>query len=149
MASQQIVCYAPAGFSDFLQTLSEIQGARLGQLVAQLTTGQAPKAEEQAHAMLTSLMAHKGKLKVPSFVLGFRLKDTKRAQAQLDRLQQLMDAIVKRAPPLEGRFKSQKVGGGNYLTLNLDGSLVPWDSIPFNRIEKNAGEFDDLVKKLK
>jgi len=148
MASSEIFFYAPAGFSDFLQVLSETQGANLGQIVTQLTTGQKPKSEDQIHDMLTVLQAHKDKLKMPSFIWGFRLEDTRRAQAQLDRLAKLMDNLVKQTPPLKGRFKPMKVGG-NFLTLTLDGKMVPWDNISFNDIEKKPGDFDDLVKKLK
>jgi hypothetical protein len=149
MVSSEIFFYAPAGFSDFLQAASAIYGVQLSQMMSQLPTGRQPKPEDQLYAILSALNANKGKLKVPSFVYGFRLQDTKRAQAQLDRLTQLMGEVVKHAPPLEGRVKSTKIGGGSFLTLTLDGSLVPWDNVPFNRIEKNAGEFDELVKKFK
>src|SRR5205807_5937909 len=104
MAGNEIFFYAPAGFSDFLQLMSEINGAQLGQVVAMMTTGQPPEPKEQTHAVITALKEHKGELKVPSFVFGFRLEDTKRAKAQLDRLAKLMGNVVEQAPPLKGRF---------------------------------------------
>src|SRR5262249_14078329 len=89
------------------------------------------------------------KLEARGFVLGSRRENTKRATAQLGRLEKLMESLVDRTPPLKGRFKKAKVGGGNFLTLALDGSMVPWEQVPLNKIEKNPGEFDGLVKKLK
>jgi hypothetical protein len=149
MVSNEVFFYAPAGFSDFIELMSELQGSRIGQMFAQLAGGGAPKPEDQFHTMLTALKDYKGKLKAPSFVFGFRLDDTKRAKAQLDRLDKLMGNLVEQAPLLKGRFKPAKLGGGNFLTLTLDGKMIPWDKIPFDSIEKKAGEFDDLVKKLK
>src|SRR5262249_45765414 len=86
MVSNEVFFYSPAGFSDFLQLMSEIQGARIGEMFAMLGGGQPPQPEEQLHSLLTALKDHKGKLQLPSFVWGFRLEDTKRAKAQLDRL---------------------------------------------------------------
>ena len=35
------------------------------------------------------------------------------------------------------------------MALTLDGSMVPWDRIPFKDYEEKEGQFDNLVKKLK
>ncbi len=36
----------------------------------------------------------------------------------------------------------------DYLVLQLDGSLVPWDHIPWERLEQQPGQFDKLKAKL-
>ncbi|MBI1916167.1 MAG: hypothetical protein HYS12_15750 [Planctomycetes bacterium] len=149
MVSSEIFFYAPAGFSDFLALMSAMQAAQYKQSFAPLFGGGQPTPEDQFHAILTAFKEQKDKFKAPNFVWGFRLEDTKRAKAQLGRLEKLLGDLVDQVPPLKGRFKTTEVGGNRFLTLTFDGKMVPWDDIPFNRIEKKAGEFDDLVKKLK
>ena len=31
---------------------------------------------------------------------------------------------------MKGRFKKTKVGNNDFLTLNLDGGMIPWDQVP-------------------
>jgi hypothetical protein len=52
-------------------------------------------------------------------------------------------------PPLNGRVETTEIDGDKFLTVKLDGSMVPWDQIPIKDIEEKDGEFDGLVKKLK
>src|SRR5207253_2014452 len=130
MVSNEVFFYSPAGFSDFLQLMSEMQGARIGEMFAMLGGGRPPQPEEQLHSYLTALKEHKGKLQVPGFVWGFRLEDTKRAKAQLGRLEKLLGDLVEKAEPLKGRFKKTTIGKGEFLTLTFDGKMVPWDKVP-------------------
>jgi hypothetical protein len=41
------------------------------------------------------------------------------------------------------------VGSDSFLTLTLDGEMVPWDQVPLKDIEDKPGQYDDLVKKFK
>jgi hypothetical protein len=96
------------------------------------------------------LRKRKALVKVPEFVIGFKIKDAKKAEAQIKRLEKLLSDLEGMAPPqLKGALKRTKVGDSNFLTLNLDGSMVPWDDLPLKDLEDKAGEFDDVVKHLK
>ena len=118
-------------------------------MLSQLRGGGQNQLQEMFYAYLETLNANKDKLKIPGLVFGFRLKDSKRATTQIDRLAKLLEGAIEQAPPLKGRLKRAKVGGGSFLTLALDGGMIPWDGLPLKKIEKNAGEFDELLKKLK
>jgi hypothetical protein len=49
---------------------------------------------------------------------------------------------------MKGRVKHVQIGGKRFLTLNLDGSLVPWNKFPWKDLEQNEGQFDNLIKTL-
>jgi hypothetical protein len=57
--------------------------------------------------------------------------------------------MLEQVPQMKGRLKRTKVAGGDFLTLSLDGEIVPWDQIPIKDLEEEPGEFDDVIKKLK
>jgi hypothetical protein len=102
-----------------------------------------------AREIMHVLLAEKDKLKVPELVCGFRLTDTKKATNQIARLETLANQMAKQAPPLKGRIKRVKVGDSSFLTLQLDGSMVPWEEIPIRDLESKPGELDPLIKHLK
>src|SRR5262249_15332002 len=81
-------------------------------------------------------------------VFGFRVEDAKRARAQLDRLEKLLGGLAEQVPQMKGRVKTTRVGGASFLTVAVDGKMVPWEQVPLDKVEKKQGEFDDLVKKL-
>ena len=60
--------------------------------------------------------------------------------------QTLTDVGQLRIVPLNGTGMTIR---DEFLTLNLDGSMVPWDEIPFKDFEQKPGEFDEVVKRLK
>jgi hypothetical protein len=148
MGSQEIFGYTPAGSGAFIGLLQELQGARYYYLLAQLVSGQR-KPEKITRVLLETLNENKDKLKVPGFVIGFRLEDTRRAAGQLERLEKLLNALAEQAPVLKGRFKRSRIGTGSFLTLALDGGMIPWEDVGLKQIEEKPGEFDALVKKLK
>ncbi len=82
-------------------------------------------------------------------VIGFKLSKLDRAEKQLQRLEELLKGITEQKPELKGRLKRVKLGDNSFLTLTLDGKLVPWEQVPIKDLEEKPGEFDKLVKKLK
>ena len=72
------------------------------------------------------------KLKFPTFVKGAKLTDTQAAVAQLKRLENLATAAFAQQPQLQKNFAREKIGNSEFLTLRLDGSLVPWPMIMQN-----------------
>jgi hypothetical protein len=102
----------------------------------------------QIQLLLHSLADNVDLIRMPDLVIGFKLQDTKRAEAQLKRLEDHLSVAAAQLPPLEGRVKRVQVEKGSILTLNLDGKMVPWDRIPFKDYEDKPGEFDKLVDKL-
>ncbi len=106
-------------------------------------------SQAQVRAVLRVLARNPDKVRIPDFVIGFKIASPKKAEAQLKRLEALLEAVAAQQPILQGRVKRVKLGTGNYLTLNLDGSMVPWDPGAITDLAEAAGEFDGVVKKLK
>ena len=50
----------------------------------------------------------------PDLVLGFKISDPKRAEAQLKRLEELLNGLAAQAPQLQGHFGRSKVGTGSH-----------------------------------
>jgi hypothetical protein len=150
--SHEIFFCGGANWVPFFELTSILNNAqRYGPLPVLIEKG--PQAVEknnlQAQLMLRALAAHPELIQVPDFIVGFKLTDTKRAQNQLKRLEVIAVALSGMNPALKGRVKTVKVGDDSFLTVNLDGSMVPWDEIPIKSVEEKEGEFDGLVKKLK
>jgi hypothetical protein len=99
--------------------------------------------------MLRVLNEHTARLQAPDTVIGFRLKDSRAATEQLGRLEEVLKDVLGRQPQLKDRLKRRQFAGGDFLVLELDGSLVPWDEVPWEKIETKEGEFAALQKKLK
>ncbi len=106
-------------------------------------------AKEMGRDSIEKLAKNLDKLVPPTVVLGFKHTDAARAKAQLTRLEKLINDNIDQAPKLKGRFHRQTIGDGDYLTLHLDGGMVPWNEIPRKEIEKTPGEFDKLFDRLK
>ncbi len=72
---------------------------------------------------------------------------------QLERLEKQAAAALEGNPQLKGRLNEDRGGRRlSYLTLTLDGSLIPWDEVPlddFRKIEANKGDVDKIVARLK
>jgi hypothetical protein len=150
--SHEIFCYGGGDWADFTELAMQITNAvRFGPAQALLTGNPGGKApnELQAQAALRALAKNQNLVKMPDFVLGFKVREPKKAEAQIKRLEALLKGLAEQAPPLAGRLRRANVGGHSFLTLTLDGSLVPWDEVPFKDFEDKPGEFDPLVKKLK
>lgn len=99
--------------------------------------------------VLSALQDDLDNVVVPDLALGFKVSDPKVAKRQVARLAVVLNAAALAVPPLTGNVKSQKVGEDNLTTVTLDGAKIPWNQIPWELIEENAGDFDELRDHLK
>jgi hypothetical protein len=146
--SHEIFLYGGKGWNDFLALLTQLNYA---QQFAPLQTVLGGKFEDvekdRMRAMLRVLKKNRKLIKMPDFVIGFKLTDSKKAAAHLDRLHKMV-ADAAEALPFLKRVKRDKTHG-DLVVLELDGSLIPWDEVPVGEIEEKKGEFDDLIKHIK
>jgi hypothetical protein len=151
MFSDEVFCYGAANVTDFTSLMMEVMGgARYGPAMMQLSgEAKGPPGQAQARAVLGTLSANIDRVKFPDTVVGFKLRKTAPAEAQLKRLETLLNSLAQQVPQLAGRVKRQKVVGCDFLILALDGSMVPWDRVPLKDIEATPGEYEPLIKKLK
>ena len=89
---------------------------------------------------------------MPNFVLGFKLKNADLAKEELIKLETMGNILLESNEQTKGHFKKSKVGKYDYLVLELDGEMVPWDQVPMDKLkqmELNEGDFQKIIDKLK
>lgn len=148
--SNEVFVYAGAGAGDAVALMQEMQGGmQFGRAFNQFfgQNGE-DRATAQARAALQALAEKPERIKAPELVVGFKVSDPAKVAAQLKRLDPVVADALKDGP-LAGRSKRAKVGGDDFLLLNLDGSLVPWDMLPLAQFEEKEGEFGPLLERLK
>ena len=151
-SSDEIFVYGDDTWVGFLELFQQVNAASRSQpVIAQLKARPAadPSPNSRPAAVLSVLAANPDLIKVPNLVLGFKVTDAKRAERQLKRLEALAEQAADQTPQLKGRVKRTKIGDSSFLTLTADGSQVPWDAIPWDKVEDKPGEFKPLLRKLK
>jgi hypothetical protein len=127
--SHEIFVYGDEGFGDMVEFATELnQANQRAQMMA--LAGDVDNIQE---VMLQQIMQvvekHLDTLQVPDAVIGFRLTDSQRATAELNRAEQLLTAILAQQPGLGERLSRSQIAGGDFLSLQLDGSLIPWAAL--------------------
>lgn len=155
MMSQEVfLCGDPAS-ADNVELLQQIVGAmRYGPALAQMT-GQARDLDPQklnARLLLSTLAENRDLIKVASTIIGFRVKDVQRAKDALVKLEMAAGLAAIHAPQVAASVKLSKVAGNDYLTISLDGKMVPWDKVPMGALEEveaKKGDAKKVIDKLK
>jgi hypothetical protein len=150
MGGQEIFCFGGANWVDFADVAGQLMMTMQFNPAFLGARGSAEDARKhQARVILDLLAQHIDALEVPDLVVGFRIVDTERAERQLGRLEQFLKMAEAQAPQFKGRVQRGKSHGGDFITVTVDGSMIPWDKLPIEDWERSPGEFDDLIKKLK
>ncbi len=101
--------------------------------------------EVMTERALEILEKHSDTLKVPTVVFGFRIKDQARAKRELDEVHSLIRNLLDEAQPdLAAHLQRDQIGGHEFLTLRLDGSMIPWDQLREEGKELDDEQFDKL-----
>jgi hypothetical protein len=151
LGAEEMFCYGGRDSIEFVQLLGDLnttnQFAPLTELLKAGNLGGpgGVKAENRIALLLQTLAQNPDRIKIPDLVFGFKLSDTTLAKKQLERL----DNLVQGVPPLNQFVKKTKIAGGQFLSVELDGSLVPWEQLPIRNFEEKPGDFDRLMKRLK
>ena len=83
---------------------------------------------------------------MPNLVVGFKLKNTDLAKEQLIKLETIGNILLESNEKTKGHFKKTKVGDHEYLVLELDGAMVPWDEMPMDKLKEMEAEEGDVQK---
>jgi hypothetical protein len=108
--------------------------------------------EVQGKAFVRALAERTELIKCPELVMGFKVKNKALAQEQLDKLDMNLQVLLAMSPIFEKRFERKKVGGHSYMTLSLDGDMIPWDAQVLEKIRSLAAtpaDGDKLIEHLK
>src|SRR5262249_59308657 len=128
---------------------AQMQGSMQFGRLTQLGKGRVDQTQAQIASLLETLKENLELIKIPDLIIGFKVSDAKKVEGQLKRLQELGETLGKEVPEFKGRVKQTKVGDVTLVTLELDGSMVPWDRVPFKDYEEKADEYAPLIKKLR
>jgi hypothetical protein len=155
MGSEEAFVYGGDDFNNFLELLQDVASAlRYEPAVLQMTsqTGGRTPQELQARLLVSTLATNLELLDVPSIVFGFKLKNTDLAKEELIKLEMIANMVLGMNDRTKGRFKKANVGGHEYLTLQLDGGMLPWDKLPveeLKKMEKEKGDAEKIIRHLK
>jgi len=146
--SQEVFIIGDGGYGDSLAAINQMSAAINAVEIEAKKSGQPP--EQIVARRLTEFVDKEaGKLRFPPTVIGFKLTDTVKAEAQIARLEKLANAELDKHDAWKGRLKREKIGGGEILTLKLDGSLLPWDELPPTDNAEAKAAIDKVSEKLK
>ncbi len=154
MTSDEIFTYGDNSWIGFVDLYQDVYSTMQYQpLTAQIENpnhddSDRTPTELQERAILSVLAKNLDRVKIPNLLIGFKVSDPKPAGNQIKRLEALIDALSASLPKLKEHVKRAKVGDASFLTLTIDGSQVPWDSIPWDKLEDKPGEFKALRAKL-
>lgn len=158
MLSHEVFVYGDEGFVGLLDLAQQVLGTmQYGPMLMQVTgEGRGMRPDEmQGMLLLAILCENLDLLKVPDLIVGFKLSDVDRANEQLKNLEMLVAGMLAGQPelaPFKDCFGKTEVGGHHYLTLTLDGKMVPWHELPLRQmreLEAEEGNVDALIAHLK
>ncbi|TMQ34062.1 MAG: hypothetical protein E6K70_09710, partial [Planctomycetota bacterium] len=152
LMGQEVFCYGGPNTADFLQLLASLQGSgQIGNIINQIQKAgglKDPKAQQKM--VLSTLAEHLELIKIPDFIIGFKVGKRDDATAQLKRLETLVTQLLQQAPPpVKQGYKKEKIAGADFMVMTVDGSLLPWQKISLKDYEDKEGEYDKLIEKLK
>ena len=146
-ASHEIFLYGGSGYADALQLVNDVnQGQRLAMVEAMKE--QAEPGKVLVPKVLEAVAARLDGMKMPVTVIGFKLSDPRLAVEQLARLEKFAPALLALVPQGAERFTRQKIAGGEFLSLRLDGGLIPWEAL-LEEHEEYRAQLEKLAEKIK
>jgi hypothetical protein len=138
MFADEVFVYGGNDIAASFKVFMEINAAQRAARLEAMAKGEDAN-ELTAEQVLDVLEKHPNEVKVPTFVLGFRIKDAERAKRELDEVHSLIrNALDARQPELAAHLQRDQIGGHEFLTLRLDGSMIPWE-----KVREEAENIDD------
>lgn len=156
MASSEIFLYGDGRLAKSLALWNEMQsGAQFVRAISVEITGEwsdLTEDERTQRLVFTSLAQDPSRIQMPTMVVGFKTGQQAAVGNQLNRLEKLIRQAIEEHDELailKGRVKREQAAGNVYLTITLEGSMIPWeDEIDWEVIEEEEGQFDDVRKKI-
>jgi len=129
MFSDEIFMYGSGDVAASLELFMELNGVRRTARLEALASGE-DQEEVMARRVMEVLEENAEEFKVPSLVFGWRIENAERAERKLDEVHSLVRHFFdEHHPELSPHLQRDQIGGHEFLTLRLDGSMIPWDQI--------------------
>ncbi len=150
MVSDEVFCYGSADCIELLSLFMELNRAtQFAPFLAMAQGDMTGSSQLQAKLVSQTLVKNIDRLVVPDVVIGFKTNKPDEATTQLARLEELLNQLIGIVPELEGHFERETLGSHEYLTLRLDGSMLPWDELNRDDFPINDDDYDQLIDHLK
>ena len=149
--SNEVFFYGDRSFVDLIGLFIELNRSMNGIQFEAISSGKEP-GEIMPQKMLEALVNSADQLRIPNVIKGFRLTNAEAAKRQLQRLEAIGNMVLAQQPQFKDRFGRQELGEGEYLSIKLDGSMVPWDQIPMDDLDEaniDRSEVEKLIAKLR
>ncbi len=138
MFSEEIFIYGSDDVAGLLQLLTKFNGVTRTARIEAVSTGQKPD-QAMARQVYKLLNEHAEQFTVPDLVWGFRIQDGEAAARLLDKAYAvLMERLNEKKPKLAEHLQKEQIAGHEFITLRLDGSMIPWD-----KLREKAHDLDD------
>ncbi len=151
MWSEEVFAYGGNNIADTIRILMEANSLVRSARIEAATSGEDGE-KAMADKLLKKFTEQVGKgIKVPTFVMGFRIKDKERAKREINEIHsQLRGVLDEHVPDLAAHLQREQIAGGEFLTLRVDGSMIPWDELKEKAEKLDDEQFNairDAVKK--
>lgn len=142
MFSEEMFLYAGGDVAESLKLLMELNGIRRTARLEALARGDEPE-QVMTERVLEVLSDHADQFKVPSLVFGWRIHDATRAGRLLNEVHSVIrDLLDDQRPELAAHLQRDQIAGHEFLTLRLDGSMIPWDQLRDQADEIDPEQFE-------
>jgi hypothetical protein len=138
MVAEEIFMCGGNDIAGIVKLLMELNGIQRTARLEAAATDQEPE-DVMAERVRQLFEERADELQVPTLALGFRIKDADRARRQLDEVHGLVRNVFDaHHPELSAHLQRDQIAGHEFLTLRLDGSMIPWDKLR----EESADDVD-------
>lgn len=150
MAGEEMFVYGSADYLDLIDLFQTINtNNQFAPIIAAMRgeDTQADAAAAQQAQMLKVLSENIDSLVVPDTIFGFKITKSDEAMSQLERLEKVLTDLIAQEEKLTGSFSRKKIGDTEYLSLVLNGEMIPWEEIEEELPE--GEERDKIVAHIK
>ena len=145
MFSDEIYAYGGSNIADTIKVLMEFNALARSARLEATADGEDP-GKAVADKMLERIKAELGKgISVPTATIGFRIKDKDRAKRELDEVHSLLRGVLdENQPDLAAHLQREQISGHEFLTLRLDGSMIPWEEAREKANDLDEDQFNKI-----
>lgn len=155
MGSEEVFVYGDSSLATVANVLMEMNSAVSNSQFDELRATGDPESLEQSDAVKKKvaelLRKHKVDLKMPDFVMGFRVDDEDLAEDMLDLLEAELPSLLTDAPveviEMLENIDRQAGSGYDLLTLTITGDMLPWDDMEED-VDAEDQEIFELAKSI-
>jgi hypothetical protein len=152
MFSDEAFMYGGSDVAETMKLLMDLNSLRRPNINVHKTNDEDSDKEKDTTKIIVDrflevLDKHADTFEVPTAVVGFRIKDQARAKRELDEVHSLLrNALDEKLPDLAAHIQRDQVAGHEFLTLRLDGSMIPWSKLREEAEDLNNAQFEKIKR---